>query len=182
MRFKTPRASPAAQNLRSTHNSLKGSRVFKNSCKYRTLRNVRVRTCASVIFTVHRFSHSHASSPDIKVKKIVNCTLVQALRLCTGRTAHWGIRGIALLYLDHDTRRGEGLASHSGRSLPRDRPSTHCTGEWVGPRAGLDRCGKSRPHRDSIPGPSSPSHSLYRLSYRAHNYDYTELNIVIVCE
>jgi hypothetical protein len=26
----------------------------------------------------------------------------------------------------------------------------------VGLRPGLDRCGKSRPHRDSIPGPSSP--------------------------
>ena len=26
----------------------------------------------------------------------------------------------------------------------------------MGPRAGLDRCGKSRPHRDSIPGPSVP--------------------------
>jgi len=26
----------------------------------------------------------------------------------------------------------------------------------VGPRAGLDKFGKSRPHRDSIPGPSSP--------------------------
>jgi hypothetical protein len=26
----------------------------------------------------------------------------------------------------------------------------------VGPRAGLDRCGKSRPHRYSISGPSSP--------------------------
>jgi hypothetical protein len=38
----------------------------------------------------------------------------------------------------------------------RERPGTHCTGGWVGPRAGLDRCGKSRPHRDSIPGPSSP--------------------------
>jgi len=25
----------------------------------------------------------------------------------------------------------------------------------VGPRAGLDRCGKSRPYRDSIPGSSS---------------------------
>jgi len=25
----------------------------------------------------------------------------------------------------------------------------------VGPRASLDRCGKSHPHRDSIPGPSS---------------------------
>ena len=26
----------------------------------------------------------------------------------------------------------------------------------MGPRAGLDRCGKSHPHQDSIPGPSSP--------------------------
>jgi len=39
---------------------------------------------------------------------------------------------------------------------PWDRPGTHCIGGWVGPRAGLDGCGKSRPHRDSIPGPSSP--------------------------
>ena len=38
---------------------------------------------------------------------------------------------------------------------PRKRPGTHCTGGWVGHRAGLDRCEKSRPHRDSIPGPSS---------------------------
>jgi hypothetical protein len=37
---------------------------------------------------------------------------------------------------------------------PRETLSTHSTGGWVGPRAGLDRCGKSRPHRDSIPGPS----------------------------
>ena len=36
----------------------------------------------------------------------VQCTLVQALRLCTGRTAHWGSRGIALPFLDHGTRRG----------------------------------------------------------------------------
>jgi len=27
---------------------------------------------------------------------------------------------------------------------------------WVGPSAGLDRCGKSRPHRDSIPRQSGP--------------------------
>jgi hypothetical protein len=26
----------------------------------------------------------------------------------------------------------------------------------MGPRAGLDRCGKSRPHHDLIPRPSSP--------------------------
>ena len=35
-----------------------------------------------------------------KVK--VKCTLVQALRLCTGRTAHRMSRGIALLF--HDQR------------------------------------------------------------------------------
>ena len=32
----------------------------------------------------------------------VKCTLVQAVRLCTGRTAHRGSRGIALLF--HDQR------------------------------------------------------------------------------
>ena len=34
----------------------------------------------------------------------VKCTLVQALRLCTGRTAHRGSRYIALLFHDHGTR------------------------------------------------------------------------------
>jgi hypothetical protein len=49
------------------------------------------------------------------------------------------------------------VVSTTSRPLyPRDRPGTHCTGGWVGPRAGLDVCEKSRPHRDSIPGPSSP--------------------------
>ena len=38
--------------------------------------------------------------------KRVNCTLVQGLRLCTGRTTHRGSRGIALLFHDHGTRRG----------------------------------------------------------------------------
>jgi len=28
---------------------------------------------------------------------------------------------------------------------PREGPDTHCTGGWVGPRAGLDGCGKSHP-------------------------------------
>jgi hypothetical protein len=40
-----------------------------------------------------------------KVKVKVKVTLVQALRLCTGRTAHRGNRAIALLFLDHGTRR-----------------------------------------------------------------------------
>jgi len=35
---------------------------------------------------------------ELKLK--VKVTLVQALRLCTGRTAHRGSRGIALLFHD----------------------------------------------------------------------------------
>ena len=42
---------------------------------------------------------------------------VQALRLCTCLTAHSGSRGIALLFHDHGTRRGEGSASRPGRAL-----------------------------------------------------------------
>ena len=42
---------------------------------------------------------------------------MQALRICTGRTAHRGSRGIALLFLGHGTRRGEGSGSRPGRSL-----------------------------------------------------------------
>jgi len=92
----------------------------------------------------------------IFIVKKVKCTLVQAVRLCTGRTAHRGSRSIALLFRDHGTRRGWELASHPGLSLPLERPGIHCTGGWMGSRAGLERCGKSRPHRDSIPGPSTP--------------------------
>jgi len=47
--------------------------------------------------------------------KMVKCTLVQALRLCTGPTAHRGSRGISLLILDHGTKRGERSASRPGK-------------------------------------------------------------------
>jgi hypothetical protein len=79
--------------------------------------------------------------------------------------AYRGSRGIALLILDLSARRGWGQ-HHTPPALFRERPGTHCTGGWVGPRAGLDVCEKSRPHMNSIPGPSSLS--LYRLSYLAH--------------
>jgi len=84
------------------------------------------------------------------------CTVVQALRLCTGRKAHRGSRGIALLFLDHATRRGEDSASRPGRSLLRETPGTLCTGEWVGPRAGMDGRGKFDLPPGFDPGPSSP--------------------------
>jgi hypothetical protein len=77
--------------------------------------------------------------------KEVKCTLVQALRLCTGRTAHRRSRGIALLLYDHGTRRGEGQSHTLAARYLRERPGTHYTGGWVVHRAGLDRRGKSRP-------------------------------------
>jgi len=43
----------------------------------------------------------------------------------------------------------------SGDLVPRQRLGAYCIGGRVGPMTGLDGCGKSRPYRDSIPGPSS---------------------------
>jgi hypothetical protein len=44
---------------------------------------------------------------------------------------------------------------HATTALPPERPGTHFAGRWVGSRAGLDGCGKSRLHRNSLSGPSS---------------------------
>ena len=63
---------------------------------------------------------------------------------------------------------------------------SHCIGSWVGPtRAGLDGCGKSRPHRNSIPGPSSPyrvslptelSRPIYSLQYKQYTLQKCKTN------
>jgi len=49
--------------------------------------------CVSALIesAIRMICHIHAH-------KKVKCTVVQALRLCTGRTAHRGSRGIAVLY------------------------------------------------------------------------------------
>jgi len=57
-----------------------------------------------------RSYHSLTLALCVKVKVKVKVTLVQALMLCTGRTAHRGSRGIALLFHDHGTRRGWGVS------------------------------------------------------------------------
>ena len=49
---------------------------------------------------------------------------------------------------------GVGCKRHAPATLPTGkRPLTLYIGDWVVPRADLDVCGKSRLHRDSIPGP-----------------------------
>jgi hypothetical protein len=44
---------------------------------------------------------------------------------------------------------------------PRERPGTHCIGGWVGPRPGLDVCGKSRPPPGLDPRTVQPIASRY---------------------
>jgi len=86
-----------------------------------------------------------------KKKKRLRCTLVQALRFCTGRTAHRGSRCINLLFLDHGTRRGEGSASRLGRSLPPEKNRYPLYRRLGGPqsRSGLVRKISSQPVFDA---------------------------------
>jgi len=51
------------------------------------------------------FVFFNVSQSDVFIQFFFS-TLVQALRFCTGRTAHRASRGIALLFHDHGTRRG----------------------------------------------------------------------------
>ena len=75
------------------------------------------------------------------------------------RTVHEALKGeyrySSTLSLTSALDGGWWSTPQPGRFTPCERPGTHCTGGWVGPRAGLDGCGKSRPYRDSIPGPSN---------------------------
>jgi hypothetical protein len=85
---------------------------------------------------------------------------------CKGhpRTGHEGPEGeqryISTLSLTLGGQRHAPAALPSGK-----RPGTLCIGGWVGPRSVMNGCGKSRPHRDSIPDHPTYSESLYHLSH-----------------
>jgi hypothetical protein len=92
----------------------------------------------------------------------VKCTLVQALRLCTGRTAYRGSGGVVLLFYDHGTRRGFRVQSHAPATLyPQEEPGAYCTGGCVSPRTGLNRFGKSLPPPGFDPRTFQPAASRY---------------------
>jgi hypothetical protein len=100
----------------------------------------------------------------------VNCSLVQAMRPCTGRTAHKGSRGIALPFHDHDTRRGWGV-SVTPRPLftPGKDPVPNV--QKAGWASGPFWTGAENLAPTGIRSPDRParSQSLYRLRYPAHN-------------
>jgi len=56
---------------------------------------------------------------------------------------------------------GLGGQRHAPAALPRERPDTHCVEGWVGHRAGLDECGKSRPLPGFDPRTVQPVASRY---------------------
>ena len=60
---------------------------------------------------------------------------------------------------------GVGGQRHAPDTLPPGEIRTHCIGGWVDTRTGLDRCGKTRPHRDLNLDRPARSELLYRLSY-----------------
>ena len=56
---------------------------------------------------------------------------------------------------------GVGGQRHSPAALPRKRPGTHCTGGWMGPRAGLDGREKISPAPEFDPQTVLPVASRY---------------------
>jgi hypothetical protein len=126
-------------------------------------------------FVIHSVTKSQSVTlGNVKLFKFSHC--------CVPVVGTWGScflqatkalresRGISLLCLDLDTRREMRGQRHAPAAFyPRKIPGTHCTGGWVGPRAGLGRCRNISPPTGmrSSDRPAS-SQSLYRLSYRAH--------------
>ena len=100
----------------------------------------------------------------------VKCTLVQALMLCTGRTAHRGSRGIALLFHDHGTRRGWGV-SVTPRPFFTPRKNSVSIAQEAGWAPGPVWTGAENLASTGIRSPdrSARSQSLYRLRYLAHS-------------
>ena len=95
------------------------------------------------------------SLPHERKKVRVKCTIVRALRVCTGRTAQRGSRGIALLFWPrHWTGWGVSVTPRPilipGKNAV---PIVHEAGWAPGP---VWTGGKSRPYWDSILGPSRP--------------------------
>jgi len=111
-------------------------------------------------------------------KRKVKCTLVQALRLCADRTAHRGSTDVALLFLDHSTRRGGGSTSRLCRSLLSGKTRCPLYRRLGGPQGRSGKVRKISPTPE-LRSPDRPvrSQSLCRLRYPAHMRQYSLVEI-----
>jgi len=100
------------------------------------------------------------------IDRVVKCPHVQALRLCTCRTAHRGSRSIALLFHDHGTRSGWGV-SVTTRPLFTPGKDPVLIVQEAGWAPGPVWTGAENLTPIGIRSPDRPafSQSLYRLSY-----------------
>jgi len=116
-------------------------------------------------------------------KSKVKGTLIQALRLCIGHTAHRGSRGIALPFHDHGTRRGWGV---SVTRRPLFIPGKHAVPvvQEAGWSPGLVWTGAENlaPTRIRFPGRPARSQLLCQLRYLAHvlTHIHTKISTQIV--
>jgi len=133
-----------------------------------------LQVCASVRLTVN---HSDRDVGPAHAD-IVNCTLVQELWLCAGRTAHRGSRGIALLLLDHGTRRGEGSASRPSRSLPPGKTRYPLYRRLGGPQGRSGQVRKISPPPGFDPRTVQPVVSRYTDWATGPHADIVQYNIL----
>ena len=116
----------------------------------------------------------------------VKGTLVQALRLCTGSTAHRGSRCIALPFHDHGTKRGWWISDTPRPLFTPGKDPIPIVQEagWV-PGPVWTGAKNLAPTEIRFPDRPARSQSLYRLRYPAHfdcwacryiNTCFTELN------
>ena len=99
----------------------------------------------------------------------VKCTLVQTLRLCTGRTAHRGSRVIAVLFHDHGTGRGWGVSvTPQPLFTPGKDPVPIVQKAGWDPGPVWTGAENLAPTGIRYPDRPARSQSLYRLRYAAH--------------
>jgi len=116
---------------------------------------------------MNHFQKSRKQRTDTGKYSFVNRSKVKWSRYRPGVAQRVG-RGIAVLFHDHSSRRGWVVSSMLQPHFTPWKDPVPIVQEagwapgpvWTG--------GKSRSHRDLIPDRPDHSHSLYRLSYRAH--------------
>ena len=116
------------------------------------------------------------------VKVNVKCTLVHTLRFCTGRTAHRGSRGIALLFHGHGTRRGWGVSVTPRPLFTLGKDAVPIVQE-AGWAPGPVWTGAENLAPTGIRSPDRParSQSLYRLRYPAYKVSPYGLQYLKTC-
>jgi len=119
----------------------------------------------------------------VKVK--VKLTPVQALRLCTGRTAHRGSKCIVLPFHDHGTRRGWGVSVTPRPLFTQGKDPVPIVQEALAPGPVWTGAENLAPTGIGYPDRPARSQSLYRLRYAAHGkaviFTYSEcLSVALV--